>query len=765
MTIKLLKCGFCSSQVPWPSQPHAPSVMCPKCFHVILLPSAAAVRSPAPSVSGLPQRPSPSKPVQGAKLPDAAGPSEVKLATCRVCRRLLPNGSTGAETCPSCVSTSLPSGTLPTPDAKPSPPRPLPSPSPAKMPLPNAAPPSPVSKSRTVPPQLNRLSYLNRRVLIGAGLAVIVLASTASVVALLNSEKPKVPGPLDFVRTDADFILHFRVADIWNSAVIQDFYNQIPVHMRRQSEDTIARLGLGMEHVSSLTITLSDPDQPAVCAVVTTNRPFTPEDGQKILAATPEAASVKWKSHEHRGLKFEVGSGHAPGTPDTPLAIYAASETLFLLGTELGVRSALDGYLDMSSLASVNRQAGNTDPSRTPKLLDWVRPWLNDTEYLFVGAGARTTNVNQVFQKLHDPATPEDVRERLKAQPGISGLMMSLSPGEQVPPELQQLLATDSAMIALKLDADNVLHIQGQSHYPSPDQADDCKDLVNGLLKVIQLMPAGVAGTPTGPPQAEPFAKLSTFVRGIRVESQESFVKFSAKQPLSALTLDVANVVSWADGWHGLEMTSAPNLEQLAGAFEQYHNDYAHYPPAVIMDASGTQPLHSWRVAILPYLGREAVDLHREFQLDKPWNCPHNLALSQKMPAVFEHPLARMHNQRTIPIDGVLHGMTPYQLPVGSSAAFFEGRQLSKREIVDGLDQTIMILEQQPLVSWTSPQDVPVAAGKAVQDLLKSPSIVPGAPLVVVLFDGTSRPIDRTISDATFWGMLTPNDGLGIPAD
>ncbi len=738
--------------------------MCPKCYHVILLPSATPVRTPAPAVSVFPQRPSPLNPVPSVKPPEAAKPSVATPATCRVCHRLLPNGSAGAEICPSCVSTSLPSGTLPTPGAKRSLPKPLISPSPAKTSPAIPAHSSPASASRTVLSQFRRLSFFNRRVLIGAGLAAIVLASAASVVALLNSDRPKIVSPLDFVRTDSDFILHFRVADIWNSTVIQDFYNQIPEHIRRQSEDTIARVGLGMEHVNSLTITLSNPDQPVVCAVVTTNRPFTPEDGGKILAATPEAASVKWETHEHRGLKFEVGSGHALGTPDEPLAIYAASETLFLLGTELGVRSALDGYIDSRNSAPADSPAESTDPSRTPKLLDWVRPWLSDAEYLFVGAGARTTNVNQVFQKLHDPRTPDEHRETLKAKPGISGVLMSLSPGEQLPPDLQQLLATDSAMIALKLDADNLLQIQGQSHYPSPDQANNCKDLVNGLLKVIQLVPAEAAGTPNGHPQAELLAKLAAFVRGIRVESQESFVKFSAQRKLSALTLDVAAVVKWLENWHGLEMTSAPNLEQLAGALEQYHNAYAHYPSAVVMDASGTQPLHSWRVAILPYLGDAADKLYREFQLDEPWNSPHNLALSQKMPAVFEHPLARMHNQRTVTIDGVAHGITPYQLPVGASAAFFGSRQLSKREIVDGLDQTIMIFEQQPVVSWTSPQDVPVAAGKAVQDLLKSPSIVPGAPLVVVLFDGTSRPIDRAITDDALWGMLTPNDGLGIPA-
>src|SRR5438309_6043545 len=55
--------------------------------------------------------------------------------------------------------------------------------------------------------------------------------------------------------------------------------------------------------------------------------------------------------------------------------------------------------------------------------------------------------------------------------------------------------------------------------------------------------------------------------------------------------------------------------------------------PAVVYGKDG-QPLHSWRVLILPYVEEE--ELYKEFHLDEPWDSPHNLALLPRMPKVYE---------------------------------------------------------------------------------------------------------------------------------
>jgi len=50
-------------------------------------------------------------------------------------------------------------------------------------------------------------------------------------------------------------------------------------------------------------------------------------------------------------------------------------------------------------------------------------------------------------------------------------------------------------------------------------------------------------------------------------------------------------------------------------------------PPAVRKGPDG-QPLFSWRVLILPYL--EQDHLYRQFNLDEPWDSPHNMSLWKK---------------------------------------------------------------------------------------------------------------------------------------
>src|SRR5689334_2744482 len=58
-------------------------------------------------------------------------------------------------------------------------------------------------------------------------------------------------------------------------------------------------------------------------------------------------------------------------------------------------------------------------------------------------------------------------------------------------------------------------------------------------------------------------------------------------------------------------------------------------PPAVVYGRYG-QPLYSWRVLLLPYI--EQDDLYKEFQLDEPWDSPHNLALLPRMPGSYAAP-------------------------------------------------------------------------------------------------------------------------------
>ncbi len=47
------------------------------------------------------------------------------------------------------------------------------------------------------------------------------------------------------------------------------------------------------------------------------------------------------------------------------------------------------------------------------------------------------------------------------------------------------------------------------------------------------------------------------------------------------------------------------------------------------------EPLLSWRVALLPFLGKAEYALYQKFRLDEPWDSEHNRPLADQMPDVF----------------------------------------------------------------------------------------------------------------------------------
>ncbi len=71
------------------------------------------------------------------------------------------------------------------------------------------------------------------------------------------------------------------------------------------------------------------------------------------------------------------------------------------------------------------------------------------------------------------------------------------------------------------------------------------------------------------------------------------------------------------------------DLKQIGLAMHNYHDVNKHFPAPVIMGPDGKTP-HSWRVAILPYLDQQ--ELYKQYNLNEPWDSPHNKKLLKKSP-------------------------------------------------------------------------------------------------------------------------------------
>lgn len=73
------------------------------------------------------------------------------------------------------------------------------------------------------------------------------------------------------------------------------------------------------------------------------------------------------------------------------------------------------------------------------------------------------------------------------------------------------------------------------------------------------------------------------------------------------------------------------NLKRIAMALYNYHDVFKSFPPAVTYAADGT-PMHSWRVAIAPYLVQN--EFYDAYDFGQAWDGPSNLLLADEVPEV-----------------------------------------------------------------------------------------------------------------------------------
>lgn len=136
------------------------------------------------------------------------------------------------------------------------------------------------------------------------------------------------------------------------------------------------------------------------------------------------------------------------------------------------------------------------------------------------------------------------------------------------------------------------------------------------------------------------------------------------------------------------------NLQRIGLAFKRYHDDHGCFPPAYLADENG-EPMHSWRVLILPQLDEEF--LYSEYNFDQPWDSPRNQALAQLMPDVYD-----------CPSDRDTWGFeTSYMMLVGPGTISDGPGTTSMDEITDGKDRTIVLVETTGNPAyWMEPTDL-----------------------------------------------------------
>lgn len=191
------------------------------------------------------------------------------------------------------------------------------------------------------------------------------------------------------------------------------------------------------------------------------------------------------------------------------------------------------------------------------------------------------------------------------------------------------------------------------------------------------------------------------------------------------------------------QMQSSNNLKQIMLAMHNFHDANGRFPAQAIAQGDG-KPLLSWRVAILPYLGEQA--LYNQFHLDEPWDSPHNIELLEQMPKFFRNP----SNPPSA-------GMTTYLVPMGKGVGL-SSEGLKMQEITDGTSNTLAVLDVDPQfgVPWTKPDDLDIRQNE-VLDWLRAEGSNAG------FFDASVRLIDLEIDTEVLEALMTRAGGEIIP--
>ena len=160
---------------------------------------------------------------------------------------------------------------------------------------------------------------------------------------------------------------------------------------------------------------------------------------------------------------------------------------------------------------------------------------------------------------------------------------------------------------------------------------------------------------------------------------------------LVALLLPAVNAAREA----GRRAQCRNNLKQIGVALHSYQSQYGCFPPAYLPDENG-QPMHSWRVLILPQLGYQHV--YDQYDFDEPWDSPANMALADQMPHEYTCP--------TDPDQFTNH--TSYVAAVGPDRMFPGANARKLSEVTDGLSNTIAVMEYSgSQINWLEPRDEP----------------------------------------------------------
>lgn len=218
---------------------------------------------------------------------------------------------------------------------------------------------------------------------------------------------------------------------------------------------------------------------------------------------------------------------------------------------------------------------------------------------------------------------------------------------------------------------------------------------------------------------------------------------------IGSVVLGMVLLVRTASKQIGVAIAAAQtnaDYSTISAALHAYETKHGRFPPVAMKTKDG-KPGLSWRVAILPFMGEEA--LYKEFKLDEAWDHPDNMKLASRMPLVFSA-------KNGDPLD-----QTHVRVFAGPRAIMNFRESKRTADITDGMANTILLVESTQAIRWIEPTE------------LSYEKTQPFAPLgasdrdyfTVAFADGMVRPLQKSISPDKLRLAVTCDDGQPVDLD
>jgi hypothetical protein len=528
----------------------------------------------------------------------------------------------------------------------------------------------------------------------------------------------RLPADLALVGQDTDGFATLRVADLVNQPAIKRLveqpgkYEELSPSIQTWESEFEKAVGVRPTVVERLTLMLPGAGlgglvmgpQKSLVMLISTTQLY---DRQKVLVQLAPGASEK----QHAGKTYYVSAG------PNAMAVHFFSDRLILVGAS---EAALKSFLAR-------------DPAKNrPGELRATLALVGNKYQAVLGINLQSTFIKFFISTF-------------RKQAGVAGDTLNTLGGVQ---RVALLVNLRSAVFA----GGDKLQLLLRLTFAKPEEgrraAEEIRERVPTLQKGLQEFlnrfaenpktfeefTGGMLSTHAGAWISKFYDQLALALQGIEIAAYGNIVDVR----LNDLTADVGGVGTFIGEMARTMGQVAPRFfMELGIALEDYVADHGRLPPAAILAKDG-EPLLSWRVVLLPYLGHK--DLYDQFKLDERWDGPHNRNLLNKIPSVYRVPGSPPSTS------------TSLRIITGPGTAFDDTRTISAAEIKDGSANTIAIIGGAKPVPWTKPEELRYSPDQPL----------PFLGLYSVFADGSVRPLSTGLDEKTRRQLISRQRGAKV---